>query len=469
MNAPLSNPIFRLIGQTAAECGCRAYVIGGFVRDCLLGRPLGDIDVVVTGSGIEVAERLGKKVRAKVSVFKNFGTASLKTKGLELEFVGARKESYRADSRNPSVECGSLEDDQNRRDFTINAMAFSLNDDDFGTLVDPFDGMSDLQNGIIRTPLDPDTTFSDDPLRMVRAIRFATQLDMRITDECMESIRRNRERIAIISRERITTETRKIICSSTPSRGFFLFDKTGLLELIYPDLHRLKGVEKRDGRAHKDNFIHTLKVLDNVARSGGDEWLRWAALLHDIAKPRTKAWDNRIGWTFHNHEFVGSRMVRGIFNAWRLPLDHKMKFVEKMVLLHLRPIVLADEGVTDSAVRRLLFDAGDDTEALMTLCRADITSGNGEKVARYLRNFDLVEQKMRQIEEKDRIRNFQPPITGQMIMQTYGLPPCAEVGQIKNAIKDAILDGVIDNDYSQAYELMVKIAAEIIPDKKPLP
>ncbi|MDE6183407.1 MAG: HD domain-containing protein, partial [Rikenellaceae bacterium] len=357
----------------------------------------------------------------------------------------------------------------NRRAFTINAMAFSLNDDDFGTLVDPFDGMSDLQNVIIRTPLDPDTTFSDDPLRMVRAIRFATQLDMRITDECMESIRRNRERIAIISRERITTETRKIICSSTPSRGFFLFDKTGLLELIYPDLHRLKGVEKRDGRAHKDNFIHTLKVLDNVARSGGDEWLRWAALLHDIAKPRTKAWDNRIGWTFHNHEFVGSRMVRGIFNAWRLPLDHKMKFVEKMVLLHLRPIVLADEGVTDSAVRRLLFDAGDDTEALMTLSRADIPSGNREKVARYLRNFDLVEQKMRQIEEKDRIRNFQPPITGQMIMQTYGLPPCAEVGQIKNAIKDAILDGVIDNDYSQAYELMVKIAAEIIPDKKPLP
>lgn len=468
MNAHLSNPIFRLIGRTAAECGCRAYVIGGFVRDCLLGRPLGDIDVVVTGSGIEVAERLAAKVHAKVSVFKNFGTASLRAKGLELEFVGARKESYRADSRNPSVECGSLEDDQNRRDFTINAMAFSLNDDDFGTLVDPFGGMDDLQNGIIRTPLDPDTTFSDDPLRMVRAIRFASQLGMRITDECMDAIRRNRERIAIISRERITVETRKIICSSAPSRGFFLFDKTGLLELVYPDLYRLKGVEKRGGRAHKDNFIHTLKVLDNVSKAGGDEWLRWAALLHDIAKPRTKAWDDRIGWTFHNHEFVGSRMVRGIFNAWRLPLDHKMKFVEKMVLLHLRPIVLADEGVTDSAVRRLLFDAGEDTDALMTLCRADITSGNDEKVARYLRNFDLVEQKMRQIEEKDRIRNFQPPITGQMIMQTYGLSPCAEVGQIKNAIKDAILDGVIANDYSQAYDFMVKVAADIIPDKKPV-
>lgn len=468
MAAPLDNPLFGLIGRTAAECGARAYVIGGFVRDHFLGRPCCDIDVVVTGSGVEVAERLGEKLHVKVSTFKNFGTAMLRHKGLEIEFVGARKESYRADSRKPAVEDGTLEDDQNRRDFTINAMAFSLNEDDFGELVDPFGGLDDLKAGMIRTPLDPDTTFSDDPLRMVRAIRFATQLGMTVTDECIDAIRRNRERIAIISRERITAETQKIIMSARPSRGFFLFDKTGLLELVYPDLYRLKGVEKRGGRAHKDNFVHTLKVLDNVAAVSDDEWLRWAALLHDIAKPRTKAWDERVGWTFHNHEFVGARMVKGIFKAWRLSLDHKMRFVEKMVLLHLRPIALVEDEVTDSAVRRLLFDAGDDIEPLMTLCRADITSGDDRKVARYLRNFDIVESKMRQIEEKDRIRNFQPPISGELIMRTYGLEPCAAVGQIKNAIKDAILDGKIANDYDEAYRLMTELAAEIIPDKKPL-
>ncbi len=468
MAAPLDNPVFGLIGRTAAECGARAYVIGGFVRDHFLGRPCCDIDVVVTGSGVQVAERLGERLGVKVSTFKNFGTAMLRYRGLEIEFVGARKESYRADSRKPVVEDGTLEDDQNRRDFTINAMAFSLNEDDFGELVDPFGGIDDLKAGIIRTPLDPDTTFSDDPLRMVRAIRFATQLGMTVTAECIEAIRRNRERIAIISRERITAETEKIIMSQRPSRGFFLFDKTGLLELVYPDLYRLKGVEKRGGRAHKDNFVHTLKVLDNVAAAGGDEWLRWAALLHDIAKPRTKSWDDRVGWTFHNHEFVGARMVKGIFKAWRLPLDHKMRFVEKMVLLHLRPIALVEDEVTDSAVRRLLFDAGDDIEPLMTLCRADITSGDDRKVARYLRNFDTVESKMRQIEEKDRIRNFQPPISGELIMRTYGIEPCSAVGQIKNAIKDAILDGRIANDYDEAYRLMTELAAEIIPDKKPL-
>lgn len=468
MNNPLENPVFRLIGDCAAECGAKAYVIGGFVRDHFLGRPSNDIDVVVTGSGIEVATLVGERLHSKVSTFKNFGTAMLRSGKMEIEFVGARKESYRADSRKPIVEDGTIEDDQNRRDFTINALAFSLNEEDFGALVDPFGGMDDLKAGIIRTPLDPDTTFSDDPLRMIRAIRFATQLDMTITAECLESIKRNRERISIISRERITTETEKIMMSKRPSKGFFLFDKTGLLELIFPDLYRLKGVEKRGGRAHKDNFIHTLKVLDNVAAVSDDEWLRWAALLHDIAKPRTKGWDERVGWTFHNHELIGARMVKGIFKQWRLPLDHKMRFVEKMVLLHLRPIALADEGVTDSAVRRLLFDASDDIESLMTLCRADITSGNDEKVARYLHNFDLVEEKMRQIEEKDRIRNFQPPVTGETIMETFGIEPCAAVGTIKNAIKDAILDGKIENDYAQAYELMLQLAKEIIPDKKPL-
>ena len=458
----LDNPVFRTIGRLADESSVQAFVIGGYVRDYFLGRPSTDIDVVVVGSGIDLAEKLAKELKTKVSVFKTFGTAMVQTKGMEIEFVGARKESYNFDSRKPVVEAGTIEDDQLRRDFTINAMAFRLNEGRFGELIDPFGGIKDLDSLIIRTPCDPDTTFSDDPLRMIRAVRFATQLGFDIYPETFDAIAHNRERIGIVSKERITTELNKVMEAPVPSIGWDLLDKTGLLELVFPKLSLLKGVDKVGNHAHKDNFIHTLKVLDNVALKSDNLWLRWAALLHDIAKPQTKAYEPKAGWTFHGHEVLGSKMVPGIFRDLKLPMNEKMKYVQKLVFLHLRPIALVESTVTDSAVRRLLFEAGDDIEDLMLLCEADITSGIESKVKRYLRNFELVRIKMKEIEEKDRIRNFQPPITGEMIMQHYSLLPCREVGLIKERIKDAILDGEISNDYDQAWALMEKVAGEIL-------
>ena len=456
----LTNPIFRRISRLADEQGVRAFVVGGYVRDYYLRRPSTDIDVVVVGSGIALAEALGRELRTKVSVFKTFGTAMVRAGGIEVEFVGARKESYTHDSRKPEVSPGTLEDDQRRRDFTINAMAWSLNDATFGELVDPFDGMSDLEDCIIRTPCDPDVTFSDDPLRMMRAVRFAAQLGFTIEEETFDAICRNAERIRIVSRERIAVELNKIVLSPVPSMGFELLEMTGLLKLIFPELQALKGVERRGKHAHKDNFYHTLKVLDNVSRRSDDLWLRWAAILHDIGKPQTKAYDPRVGWTFHGHEVVGSKMVPGIFRQLKLPLNEHMKFVQKLVFLHLRPIILSEDLVTDSAVRRLLFEAGDDVEALMTLCEADITSGIDAKVKRYLANFELVRRKMKDLEERDRIRNFQPPITGEIIMETYGIGPCRVIGEIKEVIKNAILDGEIPNEYGAAYALMERLAAE---------
>ena len=457
---PLSNPIFRRISRLADAQGVKAFVVGGYVRDHYLCRPSTDIDVVVVGSGIALAEALGRELHTKVSVFKTFGTAMLRAGGVEVEFVGARRESYTRDSRKPQVEAGTLEDDQRRRDFTINALAWSLNGDSFGELVDPFGGLDDLDACIIRTPCDPDITFSDDPLRMMRAVRFAAQLGFSIEDETFEAIRRNASRIKIVSRERIASELNKIVLSPVPSMGFELLELTGLLELIFPEMHRLKGVERRGQHAHKDNFAHTLKVLDNVARRSGDLWLRWAAVLHDIAKPQTKAYDPRIGWTFHGHEVLGSKMVPAIFRQLKLPLNEHMKFVQKLVFLHLRPIILSEDLVTDSAVRRLLFEAGDDIEALMTLCEADITSGIDAKVKRYMANFELVRRKMKDLEERDRIRNFQPPITGEIIMKTYNIGPSRVIGEIKEVIKNAILDGEIPNDYDAAFELMRRLAAE---------
>lgn len=456
----LSNPIFRQISRLADEQGVRAFVVGGYVRDYYLRRPSTDIDVVVVGSGIALAEALGRELRTRVSIFKTFGTAMVRARGIEVEFVGARKESYTYDSRKPEVSPGTLEDDQRRRDFTINAMAWSLNAETFGELVDPFDGMSDLEDCIIRTPCDPDVTFSDDPLRMMRAVRFAAQLGFTIEEETFDAIARNAERIRIVSRERIAVELNKIVASPVPSIGFELLEMTGLLKLIFPEMHNLKGVERRGKHAHKDNFIHTLKVLDNVARRSDDLWLRWAAILHDIGKPLTKAYDPRVGWTFHGHEVVGSKMVPAIFRQLKLPLNEHMKFVQKLVFLHLRPIILSEDLVTDSAVRRLLFEAGDDVEALMTLCEADITSGIDAKVKRYLANFELVRRKMKDLEERDRIRNFQPPITGEIIMQTYGIGPCRVIGEIKEVIKNAILDGEIPNEYGAAYALMERLATE---------
>ena len=457
---PLSHPIFQHISEVVDRLGVEAYVVGGYVRDHYLGRPSTDIDVVVVGSGVAVAEELGRVLQAKVTIYRTYGTAMLRWQGTEVEFVGARKESYSPESRNPQVEPGSLEDDQRRRDFTINAMAWSLNRDSFGELVDPFDGMYDLEDCIIRTPCDPEKTFSDDPLRMMRAVRFATQLGFDIDEETFEAIERNKERIKIVSRERIITELNKIVLSPVPSIGFDLLHMTGLLELIFPEMERLCGVERVGNHAHKDNFRHTLKVLDNVARKSDDLWLRWAAVLHDIAKPLTKAYDRKVGWTFHQHEVVGSKMVRDIFRRLKLPMNEHMKYVRKLVFLHLRPIILSEDEVTDSAVRRLLFEAGDDVESLMTLCEADITSGIDAKVKRYLANFELVRRKMADIEEKDRVRNFQPPISGELIMSTYGIPPCREIGDIKAIIKDAILDGQIPNEYEAAYALMEQLAAE---------
>ncbi len=457
---PLAAPVFRRIQRIVDDKGLQAFVIGGFVRDYYLRRPSNDIDVVVIGSGIEVAEALGRELRTKVSIFKTFGTAMLRCDGWEIEFVGARKESYSRDSRKPVVEAGTIEDDQRRRDFTINALAWSLNDATFGELVDPFDGMGDMENLIIRTPCDPDVTFDDDPLRMLRAVRFASQLGFDIYPDTFDAIQRNAHRIEIVSKERIITEINKIVLSPRPSIGFELLEMTGLLKLVFPELDALKGVERRGSHAHKDNFRHTLQVLDNVAQRSDDLWLRWAALLHDIAKPATKAYDPKIGWTFHGHEVLGSKMVPSIFRAMKLPLNDRMKFVQKMVFLHLRPIVLSEDLVTDSAVRRLLFEAGDDVEKLMMLCEADITSGIESKVKRYMQNFELVRRKMADIEEKDRVRNFQPPISGELIMSTYGIPPCREIGDIKAIIKDAILDGQIPNEYDAAYALMEQLAEE---------
>jgi poly(A) polymerase len=428
-----------------------------------LQRPSKEIDVVVVGSGIEMAEALGRRLGkgAYVSVFKNFGTAQLKYHQIEIEFVGARKESYQRDSRKPIVEDGTLEDDQNRRDFTINAMAVCLNKARFGELVDPFGGMADLKEKTIRTPLNPDITFSDDPLRMMRCIRFATQLNFYIDDETFESLCRNKDRIEIISKERIADELNKIILSPIPSKGFIDLERSGLLPLIFPELAAMQGVESRGGRAHKDNFYHTLEVLDNISRVTDNLWLRWSALLHDIAKPLTKRWEPKVGWTFHNHNFIGERMIPNLFRKMKLPMNEKMKYVQKMVSLHMRPIVIADDVVTDSAVRRLLFEAGDDIDDLMTLCEADITSKNMERKQRFLNNFQLVRQKLKDIEEKDRVRNFQPPISGEEIMQIFNLQPCQQVGTLKSAIKDAILDGLIANDYDEAYAFMLERARKM--------
>ena len=458
----LTHPVFKRVGELADERGQRAFVIGGFVRDLLLDRPCKDIDIVTEGSGIELAKATAKSMDIRqVHVFKNFGTAMFKARDHEVEFVGARKESYSRGSRKPVVEDGTLEDDQNRRDFTINAMAISLNADTFGKLVDPFGGVDDLDRKWIRTPLDPDVTYSDDPLRMLRAVRFASQLGFRIEEGSLASIRLNAKRLDIISAERIHTEVNKIILSPRPSRGFKLLFKTKLLHKFFPEMAALQGVEWRKGVGHKDNFYHTLEVLDNVAEHSDSLWLRWAAIMHDIAKPPTKRFDARSGWTFHGHEDRGARMVPKIFSRLKLPMDAKMKYVQKLVLLHLRPIALTKDVVTDSAVRRLLFEAGDDIDDLMILCRADITSKNEAKVERYLKNYDVVVEKLREVEEKDHIRNFQPPVSGEEIMEAFGIPPSRPVGDIKNAIKEAILDGDIRNDVVEAKRLMLELGAQM--------
>ena len=457
----LKGKVFDVVSQVAREQGVRAFVIGGYVRDFFLQRPNNDIDIVVEGSGIALAEAVAEKLRTKVSVFRNFGTAMLRWKDMEVEFVGARRESYRANSRKPIVEDGTLEEDQQRRDFTINAMAFSLQEADYGALVDPFGGIRDLNEGLIRTPLDPDTTYSDDPLRMLRAIRFATQLGFTIVPESIASIRRNKDRLEILSWERVADELNKIMRTPKPSTGFLLLDECELLPAILPALANLKGVETVEGRGHKDNFRHSLQVLDNVAAASDNLWLRWAALLHDIGKAPTKHWEPGTGWTFHGHEYVGSKMVKGIFNKLKMSQTDDMKYVQKMVSLHMRPVALVTDEVTDSAVRRLLFDAGDDIDDLMILCKADITSANEQKVERFKKQYDHVKEKLVEVEAKDAVRNFKNPITGELIMEKYHIPPCRQVGVIKEAVKEAILDGIIPNEFDAAYALMEQKAAEL--------
>jgi len=463
MKKCLNDTIFKLISDVIEKEGLSAFVIGGFVRDCFLDRKSKDIDIVVEGSGIDLAFKVAAAIdpAPKVSYFKNFGTAMLRVDDMEIEFVGARKESYRRESRKPIVEDGSLEDDQLRRDFTINALALSLNKKIFGELVDPFNGLRDLENRTIRTPLGPDITFSDDPLRMMRAIRFSCQLGFQIDPDTFAAIKRNRERIEIVSMERITEEINKIIMSPVPSDGFILLDQSGLLPQVFPELHKMKGIEEKNNIRHKDNFLHTIKVLDRLAEKSDNLWLRWTALLHDIAKPATKRFEKEAGWTFHGHEFLGSKMIPDIFRSHKLPLNEKMKYVQKLVLLHLRPIVLSSDEVTDSAVRRLIFEAGEDLDDLMTLCEADITSKNERRVSKYLANFILVREKIKELEEKDSIRTFQPPISGELIMDVFDIPASKIVGDLKNAIKEAIIEGEIRNDFAEAYDYMLKIAGEM--------
>lgn len=458
----LTHPVFKVVSKYIGEKNLEAYVIGGFVRDLLLGTPSKDIDIVVVGDGPTLANNVASILRVKkVTVFKNYGTAHFRYKDLDVEFVGARKESYQSDSRKPFTETGTLQDDQNRRDFTINALALSLHPSNFGALIDPFNGVSDMEKGIIRTPLEPEVTFSDDPLRMLRAIRFATRLDFKIDANCLEAIRKQSDRLDIISKERIADELNKIILTKTPSRGFKLLQSTLLLKRFFPEMVALQGIDYIDGKGHKDNFLHTLEVLDNISLHTDDLWLRWAAILHDIAKPPTKRFDKEVGWTFHGHEDLGARMVPKIFKNLKLPLDNKMKYVQKLVRLHLRPIALVKGSVTDSAIRRLLSEAGDDIDDLMKLCNADITSKNEFKVKKYKNNFELVAQKLKQVEEKDRIRNFQPPVSGELIMETFGIGPSAEIGIIKSNIKEAILEGQIENSTEQAFDLMLKLGEEL--------
>ncbi len=458
----LNHPVFKVVSQVISEENLEAYVIGGFVRDLILERPSKDIDIVVVGNGLDLAEKSAKILRVKkVSLFKKFGTAHFRYKDLDVEFVGARKESYRADSRNPIVENGTIKDDQLRRDFTINALAISLNPANFGELIDPFNGLEDLEKQLIRTPLEPGITYSDDPLRMMRAIRFATQLDFKIEASSLQAIKAHADRLKIISKERIMEEMNKIILSKTPSRGFILLQSTDLLPQFFPEFTALMGVETKDGKSHKDNFYHTLEVLDNISQHTDNLWLRWAAILHDIAKPNTKRFDPEVGWTFHGHEEIGARMTPKLFQRLKLPMDHKMKYVQKLVRLHLRPIALVKGTVSDSAIRRLLFEAGDDIEDLMTLCNADVTSKNEFKVKKFRNNFKLVADKLKTVEEKDRIRNFQPPVSGEEIMQAFQLGPCQEVGNIKVKIKDAILEGIIQNEKEEAFQLMIKLGTEM--------
>ena len=457
----IQDPVIKTISKIASEANMEAYIVGGYTRDILLNRASKDIDIVVIGSGIKLAKLVTNKLNAHLTVFKNFGTAQVKTKNLEIEFVGARKESYKRGSRKPIIEDGTLEEDQERRDFTINAMSISLQKESFGELIDPFNGLQDLKNKVLKTPLEPSKTYSDDPLRMMRAIRFASQLDFKIEKESLKAITTNKDRIEIVSQERITDELNKIVLSPIPSIGFELLYNTKLLHNIFPKMVELQGVEIINGKEHKDNFYHTLEVLDNISKKTENIWLRWAAILHDIAKPDTKKFNQKVGWTFHGHEDRGARMVPKIFKQLKLPLDRKMKYVQKLVLLHLRPIALVKDIVTDSGVRRLLFDAGEDIDDLLTLCRADITSKNKFKVKKYISNFNLVEKKMKILEEKDKVRNFQPPVSGELIMKTFSIKPCRAIGTIKDEIKEAILDGQIKNDKKEAFKMMLKVGERL--------